>query len=244
MKTTLVTSLSICLIFFYAILTLSCSENPTGSDIIEPVAEFSWSGETVTPAHISFNNESENADSYFWDFDDGRSSIQQNPTIIYEHSGSYTVILEAENETSGKKDSYQRTIVITPGKVRLQQIVIEEFPFTTSTGAGWDLWNGPDLFIRFFDPSSNLIMQSTTAVNLVESDLPIGLNLNNPYEFDYWNSSYSLTLYDEDDISTNEYIGSVSFSINSIISSYGHAETVTLRSTDYSIRIKLQLDWE
>ena len=81
-------------------------------------------------------------------------------------------------------------------------------------------------------------------MDLVESDLPIRFTFTYPYEFDYWNSYYSFTLYDEDDISGNEYIGSVSFSINSIISSNGYAETATVRNSDYSIRIKLYLEWE
>jgi cyclophilin family peptidyl-prolyl cis-trans isomerase len=45
------------------------------------------------PADITFKNTSENADSYFWDFGDGYSATDENPTHRYNFSGTYNVTL-------------------------------------------------------------------------------------------------------------------------------------------------------
>ena len=47
---------------------------------------------------ITFENCSENADSYLWDFDDGESSASVSPKYSYEEGGEYTVTLEATNK--------------------------------------------------------------------------------------------------------------------------------------------------
>ncbi len=54
----------------------------------------------VAPAAVTFTNDSENAESYAWDFGDGAHSTDANPTHRYMHSGNYTVVLHAKK---GKK---------------------------------------------------------------------------------------------------------------------------------------------
>ncbi|MCO6497777.1 MAG: DUF5050 domain-containing protein [Chitinophagaceae bacterium] len=44
---------------------------------------------------IQFNNKSESADTYLWDFGDGTSSTDQNPTKSYGAPGIFTVALKA-----------------------------------------------------------------------------------------------------------------------------------------------------
>jgi gliding motility-associated-like protein len=53
---------------------------------------------------ITFQNLSENATSYFWNFDDGNSSTQVNPVHRYKIDGDYTPCLTAYN-TLGCSDS-------------------------------------------------------------------------------------------------------------------------------------------
>jgi hypothetical protein len=52
---------------------------------------------------IEFENCSENADSYLWDFGDGSTSTSENPNHSYDEAGIYTVTLEATNG-DGKKE--------------------------------------------------------------------------------------------------------------------------------------------
>ena len=49
----------------------------------------------VAPATITFSNNSENAESYEWDFGDGSSSDEITPTHRYLQSGNYEVTLKA-----------------------------------------------------------------------------------------------------------------------------------------------------
>lgn len=50
-----------------------------------------------TPATIQFTNQSQNGSTYAWDFGDGSSSSQNQPTHTYRQAGSYTVRLIATN---------------------------------------------------------------------------------------------------------------------------------------------------
>lgn len=47
---------------------------------------------------ISFENCSENADSYYWDFDDDEDSETESPTHTYTKGGEYEVTLETTNK--------------------------------------------------------------------------------------------------------------------------------------------------
>ncbi len=47
---------------------------------------------------VIFENNSSNADSYSWDFGNGDSSTEENPTYSYTASGFYTITLTAINE--------------------------------------------------------------------------------------------------------------------------------------------------
>ncbi|MGC9332225.1 MAG: PKD domain-containing protein [Bacteroidales bacterium] len=65
-----------------------------------PIAGFSaLSTEVELPyAVVAFNNDSENATDYFWDFGDDNGSEQAEPWHVYGTTGVYTVILVAGNE--------------------------------------------------------------------------------------------------------------------------------------------------
>lgn len=54
----------------------------------------------VAPAKVTFTNLSKNAETYAWDFGDGTTSSEANPSHTYKHSGNFTVTLKA---SKGKK---------------------------------------------------------------------------------------------------------------------------------------------
>ncbi len=60
---------------------------------------------------ISFTNLSSNYESVFWDFGDGITSTDENPTHVYTLNGSYTVILTAITNAACIQDT--QTISIT-----------------------------------------------------------------------------------------------------------------------------------
>ncbi|GAB4495889.1 MAG: hypothetical protein OHK0019_26280 [Saprospiraceae bacterium] len=74
-----------------------------------PTAGFTSSVDSLT---ATFTNTSQNAVSYSWDFGDGNSSNQANPTHTYSEDGTYTVVLSATN-ACGTTTFTQNVVVIT-----------------------------------------------------------------------------------------------------------------------------------
>ncbi len=74
-----------------------------------PTASFTHEldGRTAT-----FTNNSNNADSYSWDFGDGMTSNEENPVYTYAADGNYTVVLTASN-ANGSVDASTNIIVST-----------------------------------------------------------------------------------------------------------------------------------
>lgn len=61
---------------------------------------------------VNFDNSSENADTYLWNFGDGTNSTEMTPTHTYAATGTYTVTLTAFDTTCGRSNMISRTIVI------------------------------------------------------------------------------------------------------------------------------------
>lgn len=67
----------------------------------------------ISDAEIAFMNQSVNADSYMWDFGDGSTSNEENPTHTYGASDSYTVSLTTTNECGSTTTTITLGITIT-----------------------------------------------------------------------------------------------------------------------------------
>jgi len=78
-------------------------------------AKANFMADNVTGAYpltVTFTNNSENADSYDWDFGDGSTSVEVSPVHIYSERGTYTVSLTAmnnENADTEAKNNYIKT---------------------------------------------------------------------------------------------------------------------------------------
>jgi PKD repeat protein len=120
------------------IASASGSEPPTASFISN------ISSGTV-PLTVSFTDQSSNnPTSWQWDFGDGGTSTQRNPTHTYNTEGTYTVSLTATN--SYGSDTEEKTDYITVSSGGNTPIA----EFTTNTTSG----NAP-LTVDFTDQSSN-----------------------------------------------------------------------------------------
>lgn len=64
----------------------------------------------ITGNRVSFNNHSQNADSYLWEFGDGSTSALDNPTHTYTANGTYTVKLIASK--CPLADTNTQTVII------------------------------------------------------------------------------------------------------------------------------------
>ena len=75
------------------------------------IADFSYN--TDTTGLVTFTNTSNFADSYYWDFGDGTTSTDTNPTHNYANSGYYTVTLIAYNQCNSDTISYNINVIAT-----------------------------------------------------------------------------------------------------------------------------------
>ena len=66
------------------------------------------------PRTVQFTDTSTDASQWFWDFGDGATSNDQNPSHTYTAPGTFTVILTAINETSADVEQLTITISGTP----------------------------------------------------------------------------------------------------------------------------------
>jgi len=65
---------------------------------VPPSASFSATQSVSNYLEYSFANNSKNANSYEWDFGDGNTSTEENPTHIYDVADVYTVTLKSLSE--------------------------------------------------------------------------------------------------------------------------------------------------
>ncbi|MEM0992560.1 MAG: peptidylprolyl isomerase [Bacteroidota bacterium] len=86
-----------------------------------PTALFTYESENLTaPAVITFNNESEKAESYEWKFGDGDTAMVSDPSHRYLVSGNYEVALTAKN---GKKSAVtKKNIVVKAPEICLVEL--------------------------------------------------------------------------------------------------------------------------
>ena len=82
------------IICFLALIGCDKSEYFTGKACFSSEPEVIYINEEV-----NFINCSENASHYYWDFGDGNSSTEKDPTHSYSESGIYRVLLFVQNST-------------------------------------------------------------------------------------------------------------------------------------------------
>lgn len=100
--------------------------NPAGTDEEEktafitvgttPVANFTFTtnGNTVTFDNTSTNNNGIGAMTFAWDFGDGNTSTDEDPTHTYTTNGTYDVELEVTNDCGAIAITQQVTILLPP----------------------------------------------------------------------------------------------------------------------------------
>ena len=82
-----------------------------------PVADFSGTPTSGTaPLSVSFTDLStENPISWSWDFGDGGTSTDQNPTYVYNTDGTFTVSLTATNADGSDTETKVDYVIVDPG---------------------------------------------------------------------------------------------------------------------------------
>ncbi len=128
-----------------------------------PVANFSVNTENQcrTTGNFVFTNHSTVSSgslNYVWDFGDGTNSSAQNPTKVFGNAGTYTVTLQATNNSNGGCNAtYSKTVAVqglhaafVPNPVSIQCFKNNKFTMTNESSGGgasslyyqWDLGDG------------------------------------------------------------------------------------------------------
>ena len=99
-------------LFLTAVTISSCTK--------EPGASFTMSSKLVsTNETVKFTNTSTDADHYQWEFGDGLTSTEVNPTHTYTKEGTFTVKLTAYSANNKKSNSYTETITVADTKATI-----------------------------------------------------------------------------------------------------------------------------
>ncbi len=84
-------------------------------NLAKPYADFSASiTKACVPVAVQFLNASENCDSYSWDFGNGETSSDINPTFVFRAAGTYTVTLTVKSGSIFKTVSTKITVYPKP----------------------------------------------------------------------------------------------------------------------------------
>lgn len=92
----------------------------TLSHCAKPLAKFTSPNSAPAFDYVDFENQSEKATTYRWNFGDGKESEATNPRHRYNQSGVYEVELTAINEKGKKKTTKQEVEITSPKRCLVQ----------------------------------------------------------------------------------------------------------------------------
>ncbi len=179
--------------------------NATGTEL--PIADFSASNTNAAINEtITFTDESAfSPTSWAWDFGDGETSTEQNPTHAYAEAGTYTVQLTVENENGSDTEIKEDYITVEQGIICASNACPVEsdntfsetsIPYYTSQPMTYQVNTPIDLCMTIKCPETTSVEvnlygsysvtanANITSMNITSlSNLPAGLNycLNGTY---------------------------------------------------------------
>lgn len=112
----------------------------------DPIADFDF---TIDELEVAFENLSEGATSFNWNFDDGNNSTLENPIHNYEEDGVYDVVLTVTNSCGSDNATFELEIITIPvadfdasPTEGCDPMEVEFFNYSSSNALTY-LWNFP-----------------------------------------------------------------------------------------------------
>jgi PKD repeat protein len=144
---------------------LNLDGNPIPPAAVPGFSAFPTSG--VVPLSVDFTDISQGAASWSWDFGDGTTSSQQNPSHTYTLPGTYSVRLRAINSSGGTtitKDGLVTATVTAANSVQIPRTPPVSYP---SLQAGFDAaQDGEVIQCQAINFSENVFFSQPVAIFL------------------------------------------------------------------------------
>lgn len=153
------------------------------------VVDFSYT--TSHPFYVKFNNKSDHAPKYRWDFGDGYTSTERSPIHKYKSKGVYKVVLTiGDSKVSYKKE--KNVTVVDPTKCFVSGVVYEKIPKNN------EYYN-----VRFTDDYLffETLYWYTDWVLLSSANMPYTYTLKGKKQIDFNIEKYVIRLYTNENTS-------------------------------------------
>lgn len=242
------TILKVALILTTSLSLINCSSDnsPAVPATPAPTVDYTYSGaSSPAPALVSFTSNTTNTTTYLWDFGDNSTSTIANPQHTYTAGGTYTVKLTATGV--GGTTSTTKTVNVAAAltKVKITKVTLTSIPFTTTSGTGWDLLDGPDIFFQIQNISGTSLFDIRNTFNIVNNvvpaNLPIVWTLTTPYDITDLTQWKFIHFYDND-TTVNDDMSYASFLLSNYTSG-SNPYPATVTQTQNGITITLNLTW-
>ncbi|MEA3445536.1 MAG: PKD domain-containing protein [Bacteroidota bacterium] len=238
-------------LLLFAIVLASCTKEETNNPdnnnndttTLAPIPDFSYTllG-NYPPVEVTFTNKSLLASSFNWEFGDGTTSTEKNPTHLYSYAGSFFVKLTAYNNDTSKSKSKTVIIPEIPTKLFLKELLLDTLPFTDFYNLPWDSNSGPDVFFRIETPAYVMIYKSDNINNIEETDLPVSWTYNDtPIEIADIGDNFQF-VFSEDD--GGSYMAIETPTVFNFSNFSDYPETVQLISPNGKLEFTLKLEWQ
>ena len=128
-------------------------------EIHRPTPDFTYSQDNNT---LQFMNNSSKSVKWFWDFGDGQTSTEKDPTHHYNQLGEYVVTLTAYSDVMSEASKSSNIIITTIGvedlpKLQSDIILFQNYPnpFKNITSIKYYLSNSSDISLKIYDLLGN-----------------------------------------------------------------------------------------
>lgn len=163
----------IIILFLAVIVSNSCTKYELGNPLPSTFADFSEtiSNESYAPCEVTFTNKSINATGYLWDFGNGLTSTDENPTMQYATPGLYTVTLTctAPNDLHYNQVVKSKVINIKDITAGFTQVLYYTTRTTGPGGVYFVVLNDEAPLIQEFEPTDYMTRPYGIAVDTVNS---------------------------------------------------------------------------
>ena len=106
------------LLLVASVIITSCRKDPEPEPTAAVIASFQYEVSETNWAEVTFTNYSVNATSHAWDFGDGNTSTETNPTHTFAEGGEYEVTLTATG-LDGSASKTETIAIVDPNNAAI-----------------------------------------------------------------------------------------------------------------------------